>query len=111
MFADHGWQLLRRFDAQLLVDIEAPEHYFNIVRRYPKLLCQESNHMVGCPAANRSRGNAHLELVAFGLADGILVCARRAENIQYQDFAIPGAKRIDCQSFAPRVAFGFCFGL
>jgi hypothetical protein len=63
--------------------------------------------MVGCPAADRRGGDAHLELMAFGLADGILACARRAENIQHQDVAIPGAKRVHCHAFAPGVPSDF----
>jgi len=67
--------------------------------------------MVGCPAADRRGGDTDFELMAFGFADGILASARRAENVKHQDVAIPGAKRVHCQTFAPGVAFGLCFRL
>jgi hypothetical protein len=100
MFTDYRGQILGRFNAQLFIDIVPAEHDFNITDRHAELFCQEPDHMIGCPARHRRGSSADFELLAFGLADGILFCAGLAKDIKHQRFAIPGAEGINCQSFA-----------
>ena len=37
-----------------------------------KFVCQKSHHVIRCLVCARHRGDADLELMAFGFADGIL---------------------------------------
>lgn len=70
--------------------------------------------MIGRPAGYRRRRNADPQLLALRCADGIATGVWRAENVEDQRLAIPGAERIQRHAFGAvggRVAgfsgFGF----
>ena len=83
MLADYRWQFLGRCNAQLFVNTESAKHNFNILDGYSKFFCQESNHMVSCSARHWRGRDADLELIAFNLADSVLLCTGLPEDIKH----------------------------
>ena len=81
MFFEHGGELFRGFDAELLVDVHAAEHDFDVGLADTKMRSQKAHHVVGGTAGHRGGGDADLELLAIGLADGVFAGAGFTEYV------------------------------
>jgi len=99
MPGDDGRQIMRRADAQLLVDVVTTENNFDVASRHAELAGQEAHHVIGRPAGHGRRRDADLQLLALGLADGVAAGVRRAENVEDQRLAIHGAERVKWHAF------------
>jgi len=81
VFFEHGGELFRGFDAELFVDVHAAEHHFDVGLADTKMRSQKAHHVVGGATAHRGGGDADLELLAIGLADGVFAGAGFTEYV------------------------------
>jgi len=72
LLPDDCRQTFGRFDAQLFVDIHAPEHDLDMADRYAEFIGQKPHHVVGCPPGPGGGRDTDTQLVPLDLADGIL---------------------------------------
>jgi hypothetical protein len=110
--------MLGRFDAQLLVDVHAPEYHDDIRDGDAELTGEKSHHVIGRLAADRRGRYADFKLMTFGFADDILFRAGFAEYVEYQRVAVPAVKgaasRLDgwrCGGHVGLAAFFACHAL
>lgn len=76
----------------MLADIEPAKHHGDFTGRYTKLTGKKPHHVIGSLTGNRRRCDTDFELVAFRLANRILLRAGLAKDIDNECVAVPLAE-------------------